>query len=80
MLAMPLLLILLPPRYSGSAGLFATLALYAMAKLLELFDRQLASIAPTGGHPWKHLTAAASLLCYVVTVARRRILGSGTVA
>jgi hypothetical protein len=74
MIAIPLLLILLPPRYSGSAGLFATIALYGIAKLLELFDRQLAAIAPTGGHPWKHLAAAAALLCYVMTVARRRPL------
>jgi hypothetical protein len=74
MIAIPLLLILLPPRYSGSAGLFATIALYGIAKLFELFDWQLASIVPTGGHPWKHLAAAASLLCYVMTVARRRPL------
>jgi hypothetical protein len=72
MIAMPLLLILLPPRYSGSVGLFATIALYGLAKLFELFDWQLASIVPTGGHPWKHLAAAISMMCYVVTVARRR--------
>jgi hypothetical protein len=74
MIAIPLLLILLPPRYSGSAGLFATIALYGIAKLFELFDWQLAAIVSTGGHPWKHLAAAASLLCYVTTVARRRPL------
>jgi len=74
MLAMPLLLILLPPRYSGSAGLFAMIALYGLAKLFELFDSQLAVIVPAGGHPWKHLAAAASLLCYVITVAHRRPL------
>jgi hypothetical protein len=74
MIAIPLLLILLPPRYTGSAGLFATIALYGIAKLLELFDSQLAAIVSTGGHPWKHLAAAASLLCYVITVARRRPL------
>jgi hypothetical protein len=71
MIAIPLLLILLPPRYSGSAGLFATIALYGIAKLLELFDWQLTSIVSAGGHPWKHLAAAASLLCYVMTVGRR---------
>jgi hypothetical protein len=38
MIAIPLLLILLPPCYSGSAGLFATIALYGIAKLFELFD------------------------------------------
>jgi len=74
MIAIPLLLILLSPRYTGSAGLFATIALYGIAKLLELFDWQLAAIVSTGGHPWKHLAAAASLLCYVITVVRRRPL------
>jgi hypothetical protein len=67
-----LLLILLPPLYSGSEGLFATIALYGMAKLFEVFDSQLTSIVSTGGHPWKHLAAAAAMMCYVMTVARRR--------
>jgi hypothetical protein len=74
MIAIPLLLILLPPRYSGSAGLFATIGLYGIAKLFELFDWQMTAIVSSGGHPWKHLAAAAALLCYVTTVARRRPL------
>jgi hypothetical protein len=50
---------------TGSAGLFTIIALYGIARLLELIDWQLAAIVSTGGHPWKHLAAAALLLCCV---------------
>lgn len=74
MVALPLLLILAPPRYSGVLGIFAMVGLYVVAKALELFDRQIGVILSTGGHPWKHLAGAVALLCYVNVVARRRRL------
>ena len=72
MIAIPLLLVLTPPRYSGTSGIFATIGLYALAKLLEQLDHPLAKVISTGGHPWKHVASAAALLCYVLTVTRRR--------
>jgi hypothetical protein len=45
--------------------------LYGLAKIFELFDRQIAVVPSTGGHPWKRLAAAAAMLCYVKTIAGR---------
>lgn len=74
MLALPLLLALFPPRYSGTGGLWCTFSLYVFAKILELLDREVASVVATGGHPWKHLAAAGGILIYVSAVAGRRQL------
>jgi hypothetical protein len=38
---------------------------YALAKLLEWQDRPIATVISTGGHPWKHVAAAAAVFCYV---------------
>jgi hypothetical protein len=72
MIAISVLLLLRPPRYPQSGGLSGMITFYAVAKVFELFDRQVAVILPSGGHPWKHAAAAAALLCYVTTVAHRR--------
>ena len=68
MLAIPLMLMLFPPQYTGTAGIFVMIALYGVAKLLEFLDYQIAS----SGHAWKHIAAAAAILCYVTMVAQRR--------
>jgi hypothetical protein len=47
---------------------------YCVAKILEFFDRQIASVLSTGGHPWKHLAGAAAMLCYVYAVSNRRVI------
>jgi hypothetical protein len=67
MLLIPLLLLFRRPRYSASGWMWAMIALYASAKALELGDRALG-----GGHPWKHLAAAAAMACYVAHISRRR--------
>jgi hypothetical protein len=72
MLALPLLLILFPPRYSGAFGTWAMIGFYGLAKLLEFFDHQIADVLSTGGHPWKHLAGATAMLCYVAAVSNRR--------
>jgi hypothetical protein len=72
MIALPLMLILFPARYSGTWGIVAMIGLYGLAKTFEFFDGQIGSICPMGGHPWKHVAGAAAMLCYVNTVARRR--------
>jgi hypothetical protein len=38
---------------------------YALAKLLESRDDDIAAVISTGGHPWKHIAAAAAVFCYV---------------
>ena len=72
MVALPLMLLLFPPRYTGTWGYVCLGALYVAAKLLEAFDRQIGDVFATGGHPWKHVAAAAGVLCWVVSVERRR--------
>src|ERR1017187_9171541 len=73
-LAMPLMLARFPPRYSAGGCLWGTVVLYALAKLVELLDHEIASCLATGGHPWKHLFAAGAILLYVSSIARRRPL------
>jgi hypothetical protein len=76
MLAIPVLLICRAPRYSAVAGTWVMIGLYAVAKLLELFDHELIHFSAAGGHPWKHLFSAAALACYVIAVGRRRNLAA----
>jgi hypothetical protein len=71
MLAVPILLAVFPPRYSGAGRMWGTVILYAIAKIVELLDREMASVAATGAHPWKHLAAAGAVFVYVHAVARR---------
>src|SRR5277367_3042904 len=71
MLALPVILLLYPPRYSNSGGLFAMMGLYLLAKALELYDHDLGAFISTGGHPWKHVAAAGALFAYSISVARR---------
>jgi hypothetical protein len=72
MVAIPLMLILFPARYSGTGGAYAMIGFYALAKVLEFFDYQFAEVTSTGGHPWKRLAGAAAMLCYLNAVASRR--------
>jgi ceramidase len=80
MLALPLLLILFPSRYSAPAGVWAMIAFYALAKILEYFDHQIAPVLSTGGHPWKHLAGGAAMLCYVSAISGRRALTDAPVS
>jgi hypothetical protein len=74
MLAVPILLAVFPPRYSAAGWMWWTIVLYALAKIVELLDREMASVVATGGHPWKHLAAAGAVFVYVNGIARRRPL------
>jgi Ceramidase len=74
LLAIPLMLLLFRPRYSGTGWMWAMCALYGAAKVLELADRQIAILLATGGHPWKHVVAAGAMACYVTMIRRRRPL------
>ncbi|MBK5291959.1 MAG: ceramidase domain-containing protein [Acidobacteriia bacterium] len=72
--ALPLILILFPPRYSGTAGIVAMIALYGLALTLDRYDHQVAAITTMGGHPWKHVAAALAMFSYLSTLARRHPL------
>jgi hypothetical protein len=74
MLAVPILLAVFPPRYSAAGRVWCTVILYALAKIAELLDHEIASVVAMGGHPWKHFAAAGAVFVYVNAVGRRRPL------
>lgn len=74
LLAVPLMLALFPPQYSGAGRMWWVVILYVFAKIAECLDRQIAAVVATGGHPWKHLAAAGAMLLYVHAVSCRRPL------
>jgi hypothetical protein len=72
-LAIPLLLWRLPPRYTHAYWIWGMCAFYLTAKILELGDASIGRVLITGGHPWKHVAAAGALLCFCEWVLRRSI-------
>jgi hypothetical protein len=73
LVAVPLLLALCPPRYTGSGDLLAALLLYVLAKILETLDGQVYSGAGiVSGHTLKHLTAAMSAWFILHMLQRRQ--------
>ncbi len=80
MLALPALVLLLPPRYTGTGYLFATLGWYVLAKICEhpldgpIFRR----LGGVSGHTVKHLAAAAATYCVLLWVQRRVPVGKAT--
>jgi len=73
LLALPVILALYPPRFTHRRYLAFGLALYVVAKLAELYDREIYSVTAgwIGGHALKHLLAAASAVCVWVMLRRR---------
>jgi hypothetical protein len=64
-LALPLLFVLYPPRYTGTACWIYAAALYALAKLTEHFDHAIYSAGEVlSGHTIKHLAASAA--CFAI--------------
>ncbi len=61
---LPMLVMLLLLRDFGDP-LFPLACFYGLAKLLEWKDDAIGTIISTGGHPWKHVAAAAGVFCYV---------------
>jgi hypothetical protein len=60
-LALPLIFLAFPPKYSGPFYWLIAAALYALAKLFEFYDRAIYSAgAILSGHTLKHLAAAAA--------------------
>jgi len=64
-LALPLMFLLTPPKYTGTYYWVIAPALYALAKALEHFDDVIYSAGQiVSGHTLKHLAAAAA--CYAI--------------
>ena len=70
-IALPILFVALPPRYSGTAYWLIAAVLYALAKLFEFYDHAIYSMGfILSGHTMKHLAAASAcfaILCYFQT-------------
>lgn len=72
MLVIPLLLLLLPSRFSGTGYLWALLLAYGLAKVLEFFDRAMFEwLGAIGGHPLKHLAAALGAWAFCLALRHR---------
>jgi len=64
-LALPVLFVLYPPKYTGTGYWLAAAALYALAKVFEYKDDTIYSAGQfLSGHTLKHLAAAAA--CYFI--------------
>ena len=64
-IALPLLFLLFPPKYSGTSYWLIAAVLYAFAKLVEFYDGAIYSIGSIlSGHTLKHVAAAAA--CYAI--------------
>jgi|SRR5579872_8570 len=73
MLLIPMLIWMFPPRYTGAGWYFGVYGLYAVAKVLELFDAEVFhALHSVSGHSLKHCAAAASIGCLLVMVWRRK--------
>jgi hypothetical protein len=73
LLVVVLLLVVYPARDAGSGYLYAGLALYALAKVLELADAQILALGGiVSGHTLKHLAAAAGVASVVAMLRARR--------
>jgi hypothetical protein len=74
LLAIPLLLVLFPPRYTGTAGLFIALGWYVLAKVLEdpLDHPVYRVLGVVSGHTLKHLAAACGAYAILRMVQHRK--------
>jgi hypothetical protein len=64
-IALPLLFLLFPPKYSGTSYWIIAAVLYAFAKLFEFYDHAIYSVGSIlSGHTLKHVVAAAA--CYAI--------------
>lgn len=72
LLLIVMLLVLYPPRYSGTGYLVAGLTAYVAAKGLELADQSIFALGGVvSGHTLKHLAAAGGVACLAVMLRVR---------
>jgi hypothetical protein len=76
-LAIPVMFLLFPARYTRTSGLVTVLALYALAKVFELYDAQILELTGVfSGHTLKHLAGAVAALWMVRTIRLRRLISA----
>jgi Ceramidase len=63
-IAVPLLMLISPPKYTGTSYWAAAAVLYALAKLFEFYDHAVHANFILSGHTLKHFFAAAA--CFAV--------------
>ena len=81
LVAIPVMIAVLPARYTLGSLFFAALGLYGVAKICELWD--VAIFSATGfvsGHTLKHLLSAAGIYVLLVMLQRRRVIREAHVA
>lgn len=74
LLAMPLIVILFPPRYVPDRWIFGVILLYALSKAFELQDAQVYKMfhGIVSGHTLKHLAAAFATLLVIWVLKHRK--------
>jgi len=72
LLVIPLLLVLVPGRYTGAGFLWATLGLNALGKVTELLDRETLAVFGISGHTLKHVLMAVATALVLRMLAVRR--------
>jgi hypothetical protein len=74
--ALPLMFVLLPPKYTGTSWWFVAAGFYVLAKLLEHFDAAVYSgLQIVSGHSLKHVAAACACAAILVAFETRRPIG-----
>lgn len=72
-LALPLLFLLFPAKYSGTSYWVVAAALYALAKLFEFYDSPIYSMGSIlSGHTLKHIAAAAACVAVLRHFQKRQ--------
>jgi hypothetical protein len=76
-LAIPLMVALFPPRYTGGRELLLAVALYGLAKVFELLDEPIYRLGHlVSGHTLKHVFAGLAGWAYLRMLRRRRPIPS----
>lgn len=80
LMAIPLLSVLFPSRYTRSRTVFVVFAVYLAAKAFELLDAQIYALGHiVSGHTLKHLTAAVGAYLILDMLRTRALLGEPSV-
>lgn len=77
LVAIPLMVLLFPPRYSRTGDLFVAVGWYALAKILEHFDHGIFAVLGVSGHTLKHLASGMGAWWILRMLERRRPLAGG---
>lgn len=75
-IVLPLMLWLLPPKYTETWLWFVAFGFYVLAKLLEHYDAAIyAALGVMSGHPIKHVVAAAACFAIYLAFVTRKPIG-----